>query len=601
MPVSKQRSYHQNGGMFFLVDGKHSKEYENMDPSELYDLFNEIMKSATFIRMLSEFSLYGFVIEVFIDPMGPIKIMRQTRNVIGEPVTPKRASRRELSEQLNSFCLKIVGLGDITGDRSKQYLSIDKSKAKKKLLATFNECDQEVVTTRYVWDRMTRHNCAEVVPDACFGFDINASEFNVLFRKFITTPHDVSSHVIQWILDNFHDSYLTVMEMASGCDTLGAYIDRIGTVSLPAKASIKNASMEIIAYLIATWIRTGIVTTDGHSNNVMVNATGSNAARVHVSFNIYLLDLGRIFNRNGDVNIVIRPKFLKLFTKNTSNMIALRAALRTYFKCTEPLPTPSDTAFDASFKQTKVISELTTKFGEELVFVASLEPLSLTNPPTGLNIDQVKRAFKIAILCDIVTNAADYDHDYPQCVTVLESAFGIKITNLAFLNHSFNTTNDEDVFGTILSCVNRLLLPCHPGADLPSLRVVPTPPPQREARHSHTLQLHGHPPTEDLTDKVGDVVNCSVGGDNVVARVVPDDSKSSHAVKRSSSSSSSSDAAAQRLRTPYFASDYGGSRKNRRHKIRRGIKRSYSRSKHLRRSRNEKRRIRTTCRKYRRN
>ena len=148
MPVSKQRNYHQNGGMFFLIDGISIPEYENMDSIELYTLFEKIMESATSIRMLSEFSLYGFVIEVFIDPIGPITIMRQTRSVIGESLTPKRASKRERPERLNSFCLKIVGLSDNTGDRSKQYVSIDKSKAKKKLLATFNECDQEVVTPR---------------------------------------------------------------------------------------------------------------------------------------------------------------------------------------------------------------------------------------------------------------------------------------------------------------------------------------------------------------------------------------------------------------------------------------------------------------------
>jgi hypothetical protein len=33
--------------------------------------------------------------------------------------------------------------------------------------------------------------------------------------------------------------------------------------------------MEIVSYLIAMWIRTGIMTTDGHSKNVMVGETGA--------------------------------------------------------------------------------------------------------------------------------------------------------------------------------------------------------------------------------------------------------------------------------------------------------------------------------------
>jgi hypothetical protein len=617
MPASKERKYRQNGGMFFLVNGKDSKEYDDMDTEEMYAMFKLMMGSATSIRMLSEFSLYGFVIEVFIDPnpMGRIKIMRQTRNVTGDPSTPKTAGKRERAQQLTSFCLKIVGIGK----GSRTYFSLDGTKMKNKSLATFVECDTEVVVTRHVWGEMAKHNCVEVVPDAGFGFDLHYSEFEKLFQRFIT-PLDVSSHVIEWIIGNFNDIHLTVMEMASGCDTLSAYIERMerpATRSI-AQESIKNASMEIIAYLIAMWIRTGITTTDGHSKNVMVNATGPKIG-VHKAFIIYLLDLGRIFNRKHDSGNVIKPHFLKICNSTKYSNTALRSALHIHFNCVKPIPTSPD-PITAFLGCDSLSDELTAKFCENLSEISKFEILSLT--PAGLNIDQVERAFKNAVTTDIIVNASNYGHDYPQCVTVLERVFGIKFTNVSFLEHPFDTPADRAIFGKILLDVNRLLLPCRPGEVTSSLRVVPVPARPRASVGSPRVF-----PVNPLTDNVGDVVEIVVGDGIVSAVVVPDDSESppdgapAAAVNRSSSSSSSSsslsssplsDAAeavsqlSKRHRnetspTPFFPPDYyGGSRKNR-HKIRRGIKRSYSRSKHLRRSRNEKRRIRTTCRKYRRN
>jgi hypothetical protein len=587
MPAAKEQKYHQNGGMFFLVEGKYIKEYEPMNTSELYDLFVKIMNSATSISMLSEFSLYGFVIKVNIDPHGPIKIMRQTRSVTGEPVTPKRASKRECPEQLTSFCLKIVGVG--TGSR--QYVSLDSTKTKKKSLATFKECKDEINTTRSVWHEMARHNCAEVVPDAGFGVDIDDTEFEELFKRFITTPHDVSSHVIQWIINNFEAVYLTVMEMASGCDTLSAYIDRMErpTTQSIAQESIKNASIEIVSYLIAMWIRTGIMTTDGHSKNVMVRETGADIdSGIHVFFIIYLLDLGRIFNRKAgrDRDIVIKKHLLTIFTINTPPRIALRPALLSYLKWTDPFPGLAALDRDAA------LNELASKMSIEFQSVDSLNLLSLT--PTELNIDQLKKAFISAIVCDIVVNASVYNHNYPQCVTLLARVFGIEFTNVSFLEHPFASLDDDAVFDMMLFVVNRLLLPCHPGEVSLSFRTPPaTPriPPIPPA----TPSAFDHP-----TDNVGDFVGINVGGVNVPALVVPDDSESSlapaAAVKRSSSSSSLTPG-----QKAYFAADVGGSRKKRRHKIRRVIKRSHSRSKHLRRYRNEKCSIHTTRRKYRRN
>ena len=600
MPAAKEQKYHQNGGMFFLVDGKHIPEYEPMNPSELYNLFVKIMVSATSISMLSEFSLYGFVIKVNINPAGPIKIMRQTRSDTGEPVTPKRASTRQSAQELTSFCLKIVGVGN----GSRQYVSLDSTKTKKKSLATFKECESEINTTRLVWHEMARHNCAEVVPDAGFGFDLTYQEFGRLFSKFITTPHNISSHAIQWIIDNFDRIYLTVMEMASGCDTLSAYIDRMErpTTQLIAQKSIKNASIEIVSYLIAMWIRTGIMTTDGHSKNVMVRETGANIdSGIHVFFIIYLLDLGRIFNRKAGSDIVIKKHLLTIFTINTPPRIALRPALLHYFKCTSPLPR-SVAERDAA------LNELARNMSIEFQFVGSLNSLSLT--PTGLNIDHLKKAFISAIVCDIVVNASDYNHDYPQCASVLERIFGIEITNVSFLTHHFASPDDNAVFDMMLFDVNRLLLPCHPGEGPVSLRTLP---PVLSATPRAFVGSPRDFPVNPLTDSVGAVVV----NDGVPSVVVPDDSKSSDdvppppppppppaaAVKRSSSSSS--DAAAKRLfssaelssltprKIAFFNEKFGGgSRKTRRYKNRR-VKHSRSRSKHLRRSRNEKRRTLT--------
>ena len=593
MPASKERKYRQNGGMFFLVDGEYSKEYETMESSELYDLFVKLMQSATSIRILSEFSLYGFVFEVSIDPAGPIKIMCQTRSDTGDLLTPKRSSKRQRTQQLTSFCLKIVGIGC----GSRLYTSLDGKKTKNKSFATFAECELEVDTTRYVWDRMTRDNCAEVVPDAGFGVDITGTEFRTYFKKFITTPHNELSHVIQWIIDNFSRRiYLTVMEMAIGCDTLSAYIDRMErpTTRSIAQESIKNASIKIVSYHMAMWIRTGIITTDGHSKNVVVGETGANIARgIHEAFIIYLLDLGRTFNRKAGSDTVIKKHLSKIFTTNTQNRIDLRPALLYYLKCSSPLPELAAAGRDAA--RYAAIDELTEKFSSELEFVASLEALS--SLATGLNIDQVKRAFGASVLCDIIINASDYDHDYPQCVTVIERAFDRKkITNVSFLSDPFTNPADNAVFVEILSGVNRLLLHCHPGEVLPSLRKV-TPPATPRVTEIITSKC--------LPDNIDEV------GGFVEAQVVRDDgSKSSDdppaaAVKRSSSSSS--DAAAKRRPTPaktssptpgqiaFFNGKFsfpGGSRKTRRHKIRR-VKHSRSRSKHLRRSRNEKRRMLT--------
>jgi hypothetical protein len=583
MPAAKEQKYHQNGGMFFLVDGKHSKEYELMNTSELYDLFVKIMDSATSISMLSEFSLYGFVLEVVVDPAGPIQIMRQTRSVTGEPVTPKTASKRENAQQLTSFCLKIVGLGN----GSRTYLSLDGKKTKNKSLATFKECNSEINTTRLVWHEMARHNCAEVVPDAGFGVDINDTEFEELFKRFITTPHDVSSHVIQWIIYNFEAVYLTVMEMASGCDTLSAYIERMerpATQSI-AQESIKNASIEIVSYFIATWMKTGIMTTDGHSKNVMVRETGADiSSGIHVFFIIYLLDLGRIFNRKAGRD-VIKKHLLTIFTINTLPRIALRPALLHYFECTSPL-TRSVAERDAA------LNELAIKMSVEFQYVDSLNQLSLT--PTGLNIDQLKKAFISAVVCDIVANASVYNHGYPQCVTLLACVFGIEFTNVSFLEHHFASPDYDDVFNKMLIVVNSLLLPCHPGEVSPSLRVVPVPATPRIPIPPATPSAFDHP-----TDNVGGVVKIVVGDVTVSAVVVPDDSESSLAPAAAAVSTSSSLTPGQKEYFQLFGT--GGSRKKQRHKFRRVIKRSHSRSKHLRRYRNEKCSIHTTRRKYRRN
>lgn len=577
--MPNQLKYHQNGGMFFLVrddeddeDGeyKHIQEYEDSNIEKMYELFEKLIKSATSIIILSEFSLYGFVFEIRIPRDGPVKIMSQTRNASGEQLTPRTASNREDSqfeqfEQLPSICLKVVGLIDDENPhavRSKPYVSLDPSKTKNKFLATLDECREEVAVTRRVWNEMTRYNCAEVVPDAGFGFDVSYDEFERLFMKFIIQPttktlisSQTSSHAIQWIIRNFDTCYLTVTEIAFGCYTFSEHIDMIKRrlSSDIAKSSIKNASMEIVAYFIATWIRTGIMTTDGHTKNVMITNTDADEDGIHTSFIVNLLDLGRIIDLKKSAPEIIefiKYHFRRIFTNSTPNRIALRPALLSYLGT--PLPGEIDAAF---------IENLTINFMAELDFVASLEQLSLT----GLkNIDQLKRAFRAAVACDIIVNASNYDHEYMQCVTILERAFGRKFTNVSFLSDPFDT-QDDVVFTRILSTVNRLLIPCHLGEDLPSLRMMP----QRPLTPRVTVKPR-------RVEKVAVVIGA--------AAEVPDDSSSSDDL-----------IPGQRQEKGLGV---GGSRKSRRHKNRRGIKRSRSHLRHLRRSRTKKRRIRTTRRKY---
>ena len=588
--MSTQRKYQQNGGMFFSLNGGPIQEYENSEFDDIFDLFKTIIGTATSIRLLSEFSLYGFVFEVSIPPDGPVKIMRQTRSNLGHPLTPKRASKRQdpsQFEQMNSFCLKVVGLKSTDPlVRSKPYTSLD-GKHKNKSLARFDECRTELEVTRRVWGEMTRYSCAEIVPDAGFGFHVSHEEFGKLFDRFmvtspLSTPRSVSSlftlskassskkasspkkaasskaskmpystdvqdlpsrdlfnmfdlqlalpsskssksskspkspksksssssssssdlpfaadwispsssssssssstafavplnsvsYVIQWIIRNFDTCYLTVMEMANGCDTFSGYIGRMGTGDqVISERSIKNVAVEIIGYLMSMWIRTGIMTTDGHSKNVMVNATQTNPSEIHVSFDIYLLDMGRIFDRTVQASAIVEHHFRRLFSSGelaTGPRQSLRFPLLAYLGCHQRpsllLQSSNDDAID----------ELRAKFIAELDFVTSLQPASLTS--TGLdNIVDLKRAFKAAVACDIIVNASNYDHDYMQCATVLERAFGRRFTNVSFLSDPFNSPEDNVVFTRILSTVNRLLIPCHPGEDLPSLRTMSPP------------------------------------------------------------------------------------------------------------------------------
>lgn len=582
--MPNQLKYHQNGGMFFLVrddeddEYKHIQEYEDGNSEKMYKLFEKLINSATSIIMLSEFSLYGFVFEIRIPSDGPVKIMSQTRNASGEQLTPRTASNREdlqfeQFEQLPSICLKVVGLIDDENPavRSKPYMSFDQSKTKNKFLATFDECNAEVAVTRRVWNEMTRYNCAEVVPDAGFGFDVSYDEFERLFTKFIIQPSKISSqtssHAIQWIIRNFDTCYLTVTEIAFGCYTFSEHIDMLKRRLLPlniAESSIKNASMEIVSYFIATWIRTGIMTTDGHTKNVMITNTDADEDGIHTSFIVNLIDLGRIIDRKKSASELIefiKYHFMQIFiTKSTPNRVALRPALLSYLGTS--LPGEIDAVF---------IDNLTINFMAELGFVASLEQLSLT----GLeNIDQLKRAFRAAVACDIIVNASNYDHDYMQCVTVLECAFGIRFTNVTFLGHPFDTPDDVLVFTRILLVVNRLLIPCHLGEDLPSLRMMP----QRPLTPRATLTPRVTVKPRRVEKKVDVVIGAA-------AAEVPDDS-------------SSSDDLIPGGHRQEKGLGVGGSRKSRRHKNRRGIKRSRSHLRHLRRSRTKKRRIRTTRRKY---
>ena len=616
--------------MFFVdKDGKFINEFENIDLDELYDMFVLLMKNATRIRLLSEFSLYGFVFEIFINPDGPIKIMRQTRSDSGEQITPRRARTRKDPQLLESFCLKIVGIREPkpTDSSSIEYSSHN-GKTHKKSFATFKECETELIATRYVWDLMTRYNCAEVVPDAGFGFDVGADEFGTLFTKFRTqtpqtpqTPNE--SHVINWIIDNYESMYLTVTEMASGCYTFSAYIDTLNKTKTLAAAtdSIKNASIEIVSYFIAMWIRTGVMTTDGHSKNVMVkeNPTGE--------FTIFLLDLGQIFIC---VSIepaldIIRSRFEKIFTKFTPNMILLQTALHKYFECRANLPVQPTTfpeqlrlALTISLEREALIDELIVKFREKLVSLSELAVLSLKG--TTLNRVQVKDAFISAVLCDIIINASE-THNYPQCLTVLEKAFGRKFTNSSFLDYAFDSTNDNSVFDKIVLSVNNLLIPCHLDDLNPSFRTIPTVSPSSprtpklssSASFSSASSPSASPrklvsassPSASPRKLVSASSSASSPPKLILSSASPPkspklvSSTSPHKVgtlkrKRSSSSSLSPD------KIEYFKEHNGGSRKNRRHKKRRGVKRSHSHSNQLRRSRNEKRCSRTTRRKYRR-
>jgi hypothetical protein len=270
----------QNGGAFITVINPTTGKREIItDPIGNSRVLFDILKSVQSISVSSHGSLV-FVCEIPEPvPETPLHIRSQTRSKTRRPLTQREALARprniEHGNPLTHVCMKVVFVGDKPGRINDLYT---------KEVVTLETAQQEVQTQHRMYRQLISGGTGantEIIPDAFGSCLLRHEEFKALIDK--SKPSTPSSPIET-------RNVLAFIERIASTHKLQLYVSFIEYLNgySPFNESgpvHKSAIPTIGAYVLAIFLKTGCISLDMHSGNIMIhNSFGS----------VQFIDFGRL-------------------------------------------------------------------------------------------------------------------------------------------------------------------------------------------------------------------------------------------------------------------------------------------------------------------
>ena len=296
----------QNGGAFITVINPTTGKKEIIkDPiGNSRVLFDNL----TSVQSISVSSYGSFVFECEIPqpvPETPIHIRSQSRSKTRRPLTQHEALARprniEHGNPLTHVCMKVVFVGDKPGRITDLYT---------KEIVTLDTAVQEVQTQHRMYRTLISGGTGantEIIPDAFGSCLLRHEDFKALIDK--SKPSTPSSPIeTQYVL--------AFIERIASKHNLQLYVSFIEYLTgySPFNETDpvhKSAISTIGAYVLAIFLKTGCISLDMHSGNIMIhNLFGS----------VQFIDFGRLiclFQEKGKAEV---KKWFKAYSENRQDI-----------------------------------------------------------------------------------------------------------------------------------------------------------------------------------------------------------------------------------------------------------------------------------------
>jgi hypothetical protein len=270
----------QNGGAFITVINPTTGKREIItDPIGNSRVLFDNLQTVQCISVLSHGS-FVFVCEIPEPvPETPLHIRSQTRSKTRRPLTQREALARprniEHGNPLTHVCMKVVFVGDKPGRINDLYT---------KEIVTLDTAVQEVQTQHRMYRKLISGGTGantEIIPDAFGSCLLTHEDFKALIHK--SKPSTPSSPIET-------RNVLAFIERIAITHKLQLYVSFIEYLTgySPFNESDpvhKSAISTIGAYVLAIFLKTGCISLDMHSGNIMIhNSFGS----------VQFIDFGRL-------------------------------------------------------------------------------------------------------------------------------------------------------------------------------------------------------------------------------------------------------------------------------------------------------------------
>lgn len=292
----------QNGGAFITVINPTTGKREIItDPIGNSRVLFDNLTSVQSISV-SSYGSFVFVCEIPQPvPETPIHIRSQSRSKTRRPLTQHEALARprniEHGNPLTHVCMKVVFVGDKPGRITDLYT---------KEIVTLDTAVQEVQTQHRMYRKLISGGTGantEIIPDAFGSCLLTHEDFKALIHK--SKPSTPSSPIeTQYVL--------AFIERIARTHKLQLYVSFIEYLTgySPFNESDpvhKSAISTIGAYVLAIFLKTGCISLDMHSGNIMIhNSFGS----------VQFIDFGRLvclFQEKGKAEV---KEWFKAYSEN---------------------------------------------------------------------------------------------------------------------------------------------------------------------------------------------------------------------------------------------------------------------------------------------